>query len=315
MKRRPPGIGSHPRRVVSVPSKVELLAYALSDGQWQRLREHIPDQLAPAAETNLRASIDLCCKYFLDHCRALRDGEVTARAQRSPGKGDAPLEQLAKSLRKAAIAWAEMGGDTAPNFAAWLDRLRAVPRLKEVGPWEDHDFHWPFEIGMSPAEAIELAIKLDDCTDEEAREQLCKSAAEQQSFERHKRRTAGKFYDDHRGPLSDLGSQLDALAFDAERRLKALKDLGELVTMTPRPQLVRAVKKCLKDAGLRPTATKRVYASADDKSKSGDGKPTWFQKFMAELNKSVLGIDGWGELKPGDLAAFYSEIAKFSGRG
>jgi hypothetical protein len=225
---------------------------------------------------------------------------VTARAVISTGKGDAPLERLAKSLRKAAIAWAEMGGDTVPNFASWLDRLRAEPRLKEVGPWEEPDFYQHFEIGMSPAEAIYFAKKYIACNDD-ARRELWKKATEQKSFERYKRRTSGKFFDDRLGPLSDLGPQLEALARDAERRLKSLQD-RKPVAMTVRPQFVCAVRKCLLDTGLKPTATNRVY---EDESNA-----TWFQNFMAAINDHLLGDDGWGAAGTYSLPAFYSDITK-----
>jgi hypothetical protein len=216
---------------------------------------------------------------------------------------------LAKGLRDAADAWAKMGGDTVPSFAAWLHRLRAEPRLKEVGPWEARDFYQHFEIGMSPAEALDFAKKYLACNND-ARNELWNKAMAQKSFERYQRRSAGKFYDDRQGLLSDLGPQLEALAHDADRRLKALQALGEPVAMTARPQLVRSVKKRLQDAGLKPTPTNRVYASSDSKARSGNGNPTWFQKFMAELNNSALGIDGWGRLGPGDLPAFYSEVTR-----
>jgi hypothetical protein len=303
--------GSHPRKGVSTPGQVQLLTYALTDGQWQRLRAHIPDQLEPAVETKLRTDIGLCCKHFLDHCRTLRDGGVTAEALKSPGKGAlSAFEKLAKGLRLAADAWFTIGGDNEPNLAAWLDQLRKEPRLIEIGPWEDHDFQWPFAIGMSPEDAINFAIEFDACGDDEAQQQLCKRAAEQASFDQYKQRNSGKFFDDRLGPLSDLGAKLESLARDAERRLRSFQDLGEPLMMTARPQLVRSVKKRLQDAGLRPPVTNRVYASSDNKAKSGTGNPTWFQKFMAELNNSVLGIDGWGPLRSGDLPAFYSEITR-----
>jgi hypothetical protein len=302
--------GSHPRKGVPTPSQAQLLTYALTDGQWHRLKELIPDQLAPAVETELRTSIGLCCKHFLTHCRALRDGGVTAEALKSPGKGGlSAFKKLAKGLRLAADAWATIGGDTEPNYAAWLDRLRKEPGLNEVGPWENHDFQWPFAIGMSPGDAINFAKDFNVCSDEQAQQQLCKRASEQASFEQFKRRNSGKFFDDRLGPLSDLGAKLESLARDAERRLKSLQDLGEPLTMTARPQLVRSVKKQLQDAGLRPTATKRVYASSDNKAKSGNGSPTWFQKFMAELNNCALGLDGWGAEGTYSLPALYSEIA------
>jgi hypothetical protein len=309
------GGGSHPRKALSAPGQARLLAYALTDGQWHRLREHIPDQLATDLETKLRTNIGLCCKHFFDQCRDLRDGGVTAAALKPPGKDQlSTFDKLANGLRMAANAWAEMGGDTVPNRAAWLDRLRAEPRLVEVGHWEDHDFQWSFDEGMSPEEAVDFAIQFNACADEDARQRLCKLMLEDEdivgarSFRRYQQRTAGKFFDDRLGPLSDLGAQLEGLARDAERRRKSFQDVEDPVTMTARPQLVQSVKKRLEDVGLKPGATNRVYASSDSKTKSGSGNPTWFQKFMAELNNGVLGIDGWGPLGPGDLPAFYSEI-------
>lgn len=234
--RKAAGTGSHRRKVISAPDYSAIVTLTMSDGMWERLRAHLPD-LASPQEAKLRADIDRCCGTFLTRCRALRDGGVTAKALSSPGKRQpSSLEKLAKGLRLAADAWAEMRGNAAPDYAS---------------------------------------------------------------------RTSGKLIDDRLGPLSDLDPQLlEALARDADRRLKAFRDTGEPVTMAARPELIRAVYKSLGDAGLTPTRTKRVYVSADAIA------PTWFQKFMAVLNDTVLGIDGWGALSPHELPAFYSEIAE-----
>ena len=164
MKQKRPGASSHPREVL-LPEywRPRLLPFALTEARWKKIRANIPDQLAPEADARLRADINRCCFSFLASCQALRDGGVTADALRSRGGGEpSPLERLAKSLRKAADAWAEISGNPPrPTFAEWLDRLHAEPRIKDVKPWEDHDFRWPYDIGVTPAEAVDLAIKVD----------------------------------------------------------------------------------------------------------------------------------------------------------
>ena len=129
--------------------------------------------------------------------------------------------------------------------------------------------------------------------------------AQQESLDQYQRRHYGKIHEDRLGDIRRYQS-LEELARDAERRLNALRELGEPVTMTARPELVRDVKKCLRDTGLNPTVKGRVY---DEKG----GEPTWFQKFMAALNDNVLGNDGWGAPGRYSPQAFYSEIAKAFG--
>jgi hypothetical protein len=270
------------------------------------MRENIPDQIAPEIDATLRANIKRCCTTFLIGCQALRDGGVTADAVRARGKEQSPLERLAKSLRKAADAWADISSNVPrPEYAAWLELVHAERRILEVGPYEDHDFRWPYEIGMSPTEAVDLAVKLSASASESAREHLFSEAAHQKGFEGFERRKYGKIYDDRLGDIRQY-EQLEALARDAERRLNSLRRLKP-IRLTTRPEMVLAVKQCLVDAGLNPTVTKRVYPSADGI------EPTWFQKFMAALNDNLLGNDGWGLLEgTARLPAFYSEIAELS---
>ena len=72
---------------------------------------------------------------------------------------------------------------------------------------------------------------------------------------------------------------LTALADYAEHKLEQLRTINENYSNPPPwPIFVRRVAKCLSDAGLKPGATGRLYK---------EGKPTWFQKFMLDLNASL----------------------------
>lgn len=111
-----------------------------------------------------------------------------------------------------------------------------------------------------------------------------------------------KMHDDRRGILSDCGDRLSEMAADAERRLNAIRDLGEAKPMAVKPDLVRAVAECCRRAGLNPTATGRV---------SEQEEPAWFQKFMVVLNNQILGDNGWGLAESDHKArAVHSDIAK-----
>jgi hypothetical protein len=127
----------------------------------------------------------------------------------------------------------------------------------------------------------------------------------------HARR--GVIYDDR---LSDIRQYdaLEAMAGDAERRLAGIRKLGEAKRVDdPWPIFVRKVAQCFREIGLRPTATGRVY------DKGVAGKPTWFQEFMAALDKNLLGIKrligivGEDKQYERDPRAFHAEIAKILG--
>jgi hypothetical protein len=108
-----------------------------------------------------------------------------------------------------------------------------------------------------------------------------------------------KMHDDRRGILSDYGVHLEAMAADAERRLKGIRDLGApTVLINPWPGFVCAVAECCRKADLTPTATGDVYQNAN---------PSWFQKLVFAINENLLGIEGG--TRHGN-AAFYAEIAK-----
>jgi hypothetical protein len=124
----------------------------------------------------------------------------------------------------------------------------------------------------------------------------------------HARR--GVIYDDR---LSDIHQYdaLEAMACDAERRLEGIRKLGESEPVDdPFPAFVRKVAQCFWNIGLMPTVTGRIYEG---------GKPTWFQEFMAALDKNLLGIkkltgvDSEGRQKERDPRAFHAEIAKALG--
>jgi len=109
-------------------------------------------------------------------------------------------------------------------------------------------------------------------------------------------------HDDRRGVLSDYGDRLSEMAADAERRLRAIRDLGESKPMAVKPALVRAIAECCRAAGLNPTVTGRV---------SEQDEPTWFQNFVVVLNNQILGDKGWGLAESDHKArAVHSDVAK-----
>jgi hypothetical protein len=123
----------------------------------------------------------------------------------------------------------------------------------------------------------------------------------------------GVIYDDR---LSDIRQYdaLEAMALDVERRLAGIRKLGEAEYVDdPWPIFVLKVAQCFREIGLRPTATGRIY------DKGVAGKPTWFQEFMAALDKDLLGIkrligiDSEDKEYKRDHRAFYAEIAKVLG--
>jgi hypothetical protein len=109
-------------------------------------------------------------------------------------------------------------------------------------------------------------------------------------------------HDDRRGVLSDYGDRLAAMAIDAERRLNAIKDLGQAKPIPVKHEFVRRLAECCRKIGLNPTATGRV---------SEHEEPTWFQKFVVMLNNQILGDHGWGLVESEHKArAAHSDIAK-----
>jgi hypothetical protein len=108
-------------------------------------------------------------------------------------------------------------------------------------------------------------------------------------------------HDDRLGVLSDYGDRLADMVADAERRLNAIRDIGESKPMAVKPELVRAVAESCRVVGLNPTATGRV---------SEHEEPTWFQKFMVVLNNQILGDNGWGLASDHKARAVHSDVAK-----
>ena len=108
-----------------------------------------------------------------------------------------------------------------------------------------------------------------------------------------------KMHDDRREILSDYGDHLAAMAADAERRLKGIRNLGTpTILVNPWPGFVRDVAECCRKADLTPTVTGDVYQNA---------RPSWFQKLVFSLNENLLGLEGGTRH---GKAAFYAEIAK-----
>ncbi len=112
----------------------------------------------------------------------------------------------------------------------------------------------------------------------------------------------GKAINDDR--LSDIREydKLEVMAQDAERRIAGFQGLGNPRDVAdPWPEFVCRVAQSLREAGLKPTVTGRVY---------DDAKPTWFQEFMVALNENLLGNQGRAHQLDYSRAAFYAEIAK-----
>lgn len=221
MKSKTSAVRSHARKVL-IPEnhsrRVDLLFF---DRRWPKIREAIPDQLSAEHEERLCKSIFDCCNQFVGRVRLLEEGAATAAAVRKGGgKQASPLERLAKSLKSATLAWAEIRN----------------------------------------------------------------------------------MHDDRRGILSDYGDRLCEMAVDAERRLSAIRDLGEAKPMAVKSGLVQAAATCCLGVGLNPTATGRV---------SEHEEPTWFQKFIVVLNNQILGDNGWGLAESDHKArAVHSDVAK-----
>jgi hypothetical protein len=115
-------------------------------------------------------------------------------------------------------------------------------------------------------------------------------------------------HDDHLGPLSDhlgirseFGSYLEALAHDAQRRLKSLRPIVATKPIPARNILVRNIANCCRAAGLNPIRHGRAYEE--------DAAPTWFQKLIAAVNDQILGLQGWGTADA-DKRALFADVAK-----
>jgi hypothetical protein len=103
--------GARARSVVLPAGVSRPTQIGFSDERWQRIRSVIPDSLDPAGESALQVAISNCCDNYLSAARLLQEGARTAASIRKPGgKQSAPLESLAKHLRGAASAWAEVEG-------------------------------------------------------------------------------------------------------------------------------------------------------------------------------------------------------------
>jgi hypothetical protein len=109
-----------------------------------------------------------------------------------------------------------------------------------------------------------------------------------------------KILDDRLG----IHETLDLAIWDLESRLTP----KPVTAPEPFPAFVRKVARCLREIGLNPKATGRVYEAT--------GQPTWFQKFMAALDKNLLGsrnllgVDCAGEQFERDPTALYAAVAK-----
>jgi len=130
-----------------------------------------------------------------------------------------------------------------------------------------------------------------------------------------------KIHDDRLGIVGiDLYDKLEAMADDAERRLALLRQIKPIKAAPPFPEFVRLVARHCRKAGLNPTATGRVY-EVSKPTVTGRvckaGQPTWFQAFMAALDKELVGSknlqhydDRQGKHIEHDHRAFYAEIVK-----
>jgi hypothetical protein len=136
----------------SIFRSIELLA--ITDGQWKRLRDHIPAPLSPAADARLRSSVLESCSWFLTQQARLREGQATAEALRRPGKGQlSRIERWAKTARMAADAAKARGqfhDDRRSDLHRLDEQLEAVARdaerrlagLRAYGEAKTHESPW-----------------------------------------------------------------------------------------------------------------------------------------------------------------------------
>jgi len=101
----------------------------------------------------------------------------------------------------------------------------------------------------------------------------------------------------------DLYDKLGAMAKNAERWHTVLDAIEHVKANDPWPQFVVLVSRACRKAGLKPKATGRMYEEG--------AKPTWFQEFMAELDKQLLGSQNLvQDDRQRDHRAFDAGIAK-----
>jgi hypothetical protein len=109
----------------------ELLGF--NNSRWNKIKRQIPKKLTAKINAGLRADIAECCSQFLTQRRQLQIGIETARAMRSPGKGQlAALEQVAKGSRMAADGWKRIKGkiyDDRLSDISRFDKFEALARV------------------------------------------------------------------------------------------------------------------------------------------------------------------------------------------
>jgi hypothetical protein len=242
------------RKVVPLPEVGRRELGYFSDASWARITKHIAEPLPPETDARLRDAVTACCSWLLTQQMRLKKGADTAGAMRSPGKGQpAPLERVAKGLRMAANACAQRS--TVKRQLASSVRVARGLRMAADG--------WA-QIGDI------FDDRLSDIGQYRALATLAQAAEQRAKNGKH--------------PPATLSDRLTTMARDAERRLAGIRALGAPVTV-PDPWLtfVRHVERCCRKAGLDLASTGRVYLS------SWGIKPTWFQAFMAALDKNLLG--------------------------
>jgi hypothetical protein len=250
-----------------------------SDSQWAKLRRYIPEPLPPEDEARLREDIRAACSRLLAEQARHVLGRRTAAAMQKPGKGQPALLERLANHLRAAAT-------------VWREIKQLPPDSADVVVMK--------LLRELPREQVEKMLGVNALSELEA-------LLDDDSL--YVRR--GVIYDDR---LSDIRQYdaLEAMARDIERRLAGIRKLGEAKRVDdPWPIFVRKVARCFREIDLRPTATGRVYDEG--------GKPTWFQEFMAALDKnllgykSLIGIDPEGKQYERDPKAFHAEIAKVIG--
>jgi hypothetical protein len=300
---------------------------------------HLPPQAMPPDKMDgLREDIEWACGAFLARTTQLRKDIGSAAALRPPQwrAGErAPFERLAHHLKQAAAAWDEIGANRrlvrclqesdglerqAVERQAGLKR-QAVERQAEVNAYADQMYEQEMQEWR---DAITCMSSLPTKSNDDPLVEVAR-VAEAAEGVRNDETAEAEWNDEVGGDFHDnVGGaagydRLAGMAKLAQLQLKGLRKLGPPTKITdannPFGLLVGDMARAWERAGLKPDANGR-YGSP----------PTDFQRFMAEIDRSLLGSkklihfdvlkrtpDGLPTQNPRDpkIKAFYVEIARW----
>jgi hypothetical protein len=128
-------------------SRSELLS--ISDERWARIAAFLPQSIDAGNSQKLRISVLACCSAYMTNRSAFEAAAATAAAMRRPGKRQlAHVEQLAKSLRTAADAWAKIGRNLHDDL---LSDLRIYDDLKTLAADAERRLRGILDLGRPKA--------------------------------------------------------------------------------------------------------------------------------------------------------------------